>query len=104
MATYGTLQPGQRNHHVVSMIAGRWVNGHVVGRLLDCGWAVSMGYPAFARDGQDQVAVQVLESEQLIEHWERLDFFEGPAYQRVVVEVHTEEGVIEASIYVASDA
>jgi gamma-glutamylcyclotransferase (GGCT)/AIG2-like uncharacterized protein YtfP len=36
----------------------------------------------------------------LVDHWHRLDAFEGPGYRRVTVDVRTEEGLLPASIYV----
>ncbi len=42
----------------------------------------------------------MLESEQLSEHLERLDDFEGPGYARALTEVTTSAGKVEAFIYV----
>lgn len=62
-----------------------------------------MGYPALVLDAANRIAVQILESESLPEHWERLDEFEGPAYQRVITTAITDDGEFEVSVYVASD-
>lgn len=104
LATYGTLAPGRRNHHHVSMIDGRWISGHVVGTLVDKGWAVEMGYPAFDPNGNEQIEVWMLESKDLPEHWPRLDEFETEAYRRVMVPVFTEAGEVMASIYIATES
>jgi gamma-glutamylcyclotransferase (GGCT)/AIG2-like uncharacterized protein YtfP len=46
------------------------------------------------------VEVQIFESADLPSHWPRLDDFEGPGYQRVVVPVETADGRLKASYYV----
>jgi len=57
-------------------------------------------YPALVLDPDGPtVDVYVLESVNLPAHWARLDTFEGPGYQRVVVTVYTAEGEREAQIY-----
>lgn len=101
LAIYGTLAPGQVNHHHVADLKGRWRAGRVYGRLLAEGWGAQHGCPGVILDpAGDAVAVQVLESADLPEHWDRLDAFEGPGYRRVVVSVRLDDGeTIEASIY-----
>jgi len=42
---YGSLLPGQSNHHVVSSYAHTCKSGQIAGRLVDCG-----SYPAAVRD------------------------------------------------------
>jgi gamma-glutamylcyclotransferase (GGCT)/AIG2-like uncharacterized protein YtfP len=101
LATYGTLGPGKPNHHHLSMIDGNWSTGSVRGFLHDAGWGADLGFPAIVLDPTGpEVSVDVLESEQLSEHLERLDDFEGPAYARVLTEVATSSGKVEAFIYV----
>jgi len=70
---------------------------------VEHGWAVEMGYPALALDGDAVIAVQLLESVELPEHWDRLDAFEGPAYRRVTVDVDTDEGTMQAQVYIAAE-
>ena len=102
LAMYGTLRPGRSNHHVVSTIPGSWVPGIVRGWLVEEGWAATEGYPALRLDPAGPgVSVDVLVSEELHRHWERLDDFEGEGYRRVVVEVETDSGVISAQVYEA---
>ena len=102
LATYGTLAPGRPNHHQLDGLDGRWLEGHVYGTLVDAGWGASLGYPALVLDsGGTAVEVHVFESLDLPAHWSRLDEFEGPGYERVVTTVHTSDGDVEASIYVA---
>jgi gamma-glutamylcyclotransferase (GGCT)/AIG2-like uncharacterized protein YtfP len=49
------------------------------------------------------VEVHVFESRALLDHWDRLDAFEGSGYRRVAVDVSTDEGVLPASIYVLAE-
>ena len=101
LATYGSLAPGRPNQHELEGLEGRWFAGHVNGMLVHAGWGAGLGYPALVLDpnGSD-VRVDVLESADLPAHWERLDAFEGPGYQRVVARVRTSIGEVYASIYV----
>jgi gamma-glutamylcyclotransferase (GGCT)/AIG2-like uncharacterized protein YtfP len=104
LATYGTLAPGQPNHHQLDGLVGRWTEGHVRGRLVKSGWGAALGYPALVLDPEgSSVTVQVFESADLPAHWARLDHFEGAGYERVDVEVRTPAGPVAASVYVAQD-
>ncbi len=88
LAAYGSLLPGENNHHHVATLAGRWVEGTVEGTLHDRGWAARQGYPGFVPGGSgDRVAVRVLESPALPDAWDRLDAFEGEAYRRILAPV-----------------
>lgn len=101
LIAYGTLAPGRPNHHQLAALEGRWIPGVVRGDLVSAGWGDELGYPALVLkpDGVPH-DVQVFESEDLPAHWERLDEFEGPGYQRVISAVETESGPMYASIYV----
>jgi gamma-glutamylcyclotransferase (GGCT)/AIG2-like uncharacterized protein YtfP len=101
LAAYGSLAPGRPNHHHVVGLRGRWFTGEVHGRLVEAGWGAPLGYPALTlhADGSP-VGVQVLESADLAAHWSRLDDFEGSGYARVLTTVHTDNGDVEAFIYV----
>jgi gamma-glutamylcyclotransferase (GGCT)/AIG2-like uncharacterized protein YtfP len=105
LATYGSLAPGRPNHHQLDGVQGRWFTGHVNGVLIQAGWGAGLGYPALVvdPDGSD-IRVDVFESVELPAHWERLDAFEGPGYQRVVTIVRTSTGDVDASIYVLVEA
>ncbi|MEL6827871.1 MAG: gamma-glutamylcyclotransferase [Pseudomonadota bacterium] len=100
LATYGTLAPGRANHHQLDGMRGQWRKGYVRGTLVDSGWGAAEGYPGIylGSDGT-RVDVDVFESPDLPEHWPRLDEFEGTEYERVIADIHTEAGVIAASIY-----
>jgi gamma-glutamylcyclotransferase (GGCT)/AIG2-like uncharacterized protein YtfP len=100
LATYGSLAPTGPNHHQLDGLDGRWLDGHVRGRLVNAGWGAGLGYPALILDPEGpEVPVQVFESVDLPDHWSRLDDFEGPGYQRIVTRVHTSAGDVDAFIY-----
>ena len=107
LAVYGSLAPGRPNHDQLAGLNGDWVPGTVKGILKDEGWGASIGYPGIILDpsGPD-VAVQIFQSADLPQHWDRLDAFEGSEYRRAVTDVRTAEGEVQAQIYVvaASDS
>lgn len=100
LATYGTLAPGQVNHHVMDGMHGRWMTGHVRGTLIAEGWGADHGCPGIIPDpAGSEVAVHIFESADLPQHWTRLDAFEGAEYQRQTVEAATPDGPKRVSIY-----
>lgn len=100
LATYGTLAPGEINHHQLDGLKGSWSRGTVRGRLLEEGWGAAHNCPGMVPDaGGDAIVVHIFESDELPAHWARLDAFEGREYRREVVTVATPDGEIEASIY-----
>ena len=104
LATYGTLSPGQRNHHQLAGLEGRWRRGTVRGRLAAAGWATPLGYPALILDSAGPlVDVHLFESSDLPDHWYRLDEFEGAEYRRVITQVRTSDGDVPAWIYVLAE-
>jgi gamma-glutamylcyclotransferase (GGCT)/AIG2-like uncharacterized protein YtfP len=103
--TYGTLSPGQPNEHVLSDVRGSWRRATVRGRLFPEGWGAALGYPGIvlAEDGEE-VAGFVFTSEQLADHWERLDRFEGKGYERARTRATLPDGNgVEAYVYVLRD-
>jgi gamma-glutamylcyclotransferase (GGCT)/AIG2-like uncharacterized protein YtfP len=100
-ATYGTLAPGRVNHQQLAELKGRWQQGTVRGRLVDAGWGAALGYPGLVLDPLGPVVeVYLFESSELPDHWSRLDEFEGTGYRRVVTQVRTADGELNAWIYV----
>ncbi|HYR07850.1 MAG TPA: gamma-glutamylcyclotransferase [Longimicrobium sp.] len=88
LAVYGTLAPGQPNHHIVAPLGGEWAQGSIEGDLYPVGWGAALGYPAFRpRAGAPGVAVHVLAAPKLAAAWPELDRFEGPGYRRILVPV-----------------
>ncbi len=101
LAVYGSLAPGRPNHHQLKDLSGRWIDGTVRGRLLEQGWGSELGYPGIVLDPDGPtVGVQLFESSDLPNHWNRLDSFEGSGYRRTATPVNTAEGDLRASIYV----
>ena len=101
LATYGTLSPGRVNHSQLAGLKGKWRQGTVRGKLVDGGWGSALGYPGLVLDPRGPVVeVHLFESPDLPGHWTRLDEFEGDGYRRVVTQVHTADGGLDAWIYV----
>lgn len=105
LATYGTLAPGRPNHRQLAALSGQWSRGRVRGKLVEAGWGASLGYPGLVLDRNGaELDVQLFQSDDLPEHWSRLDAFEGDGYRRVIASVLTDDGEIDAFIYVLADA
>jgi gamma-glutamylcyclotransferase (GGCT)/AIG2-like uncharacterized protein YtfP len=87
------------------MLHGAWTTGEVRGRLVEHGWGAALGYPGLVLAPEGEVVtVELLSSEDLPNHWARLDAFEGAEYRRVVTTIVTAAGDVEAYIYVLADA
>ena len=85
---YGTLMPNCPNGHVLEEIVGKFVPATVQGKLIDAGWSASMGYPGIRLDaGSDTIHGYLFYSSNLINHWDRLDEFEGAEFERTPVTV-----------------
>ena len=99
---YGTLAPGRSNAHVLEGVSGTWESATVRGRLLPEGWGAAAGFPAIVLDEDEpEVDGLLFSSEELGEHWERLDLFEGEGYDRVLTPVRLgSHGEVPAYIYV----
>ncbi len=99
---YGTLAPGKPNEHVLAQLAGNWQEASVKGILYDQSWGAPPGCPGIVLgEHGDSVKGFIFSSEDLIDHWSRLDDFEGSAYQRVSTLAHLDDdGAIETQIYV----
>ena len=109
LAVYGTLAPGQPNHHVVAPLGGEWTDGVIEGDLFRVGWGAALGYPGFRpRTGGGEVAVKVLRTPALEAAWPELDRFEGPGYRRILVPVFRPTGgrtlYTVANLYAAAEA
>ena len=82
---YGTLAPGRPNEHVLADVEGQWQEASVRGFLREEGWGAELGFPGIDLDPEGPIVDGFLFSSQhLAEHWQRLDAFEGSAYERVV--------------------
>ena len=104
LAVYGSLAPGRENEAQLRDLSGDWIDGcHVTGDLVDSGWGKQIGYPALRWSfAGAAVPIQLFVSRDLPRHWARLDEFEGADYLRIVVPVHSDDGVIAlANLYAA---
>ncbi|MEM7058083.1 MAG: molybdenum cofactor guanylyltransferase MobA [Pseudomonadota bacterium] len=100
LATYGTLAPGQVNHHQLQNMPGAWSTGTVRGHLHREGWGAAHNCPGIVLDPDGQeVAVHIFTSPDLPAHWDRLDAFEGVEYRRITTTAETADGPVEVSIY-----
>lgn len=107
LAVYGTLAPGQPNHHVVAPLGGEWADGVIEGDPFPEGWGATLGYPACRpRAGGPAITVKVLSAPALGRAWPELDHFEGPGYRRILVPVLTPERrpYTVANLYAAAGA
>ena len=100
--TYGTLQPGGPNEHILGEHTGTWLPASVRGKLTTAGWGASMGFPALTLDQSGEwVEGQVFESDALESLWPELDAFEGEEYQRVLTPALLDSGEeIDTYVYV----
>ena len=98
---YGTLAPGRANEHQLDSLEGTWVQARVRGYLFEAGWGAAQGFPGIRLDNVGpEVSGWLFRSRDLVEHWERLDRFEGPGYRRVEVTARVTSGeILPAYIY-----
>lgn len=95
LATYGTLQPGESNYHIVSGIEGSWLKGKIRGSVHQF-----EGYPRFIWEADgEEVDSSVLISEFLPEHMHRIDQFEGENYSRILVPVTIDDCTLVCNVY-----
>lgn len=105
LAVYGSLAPGEVNHHELAGLSGEWSSGYITGRLVMKGWGADLGYPALTPDASgERIGVKLFHSSDLPAYWNRLDEFEGEGYRRAVISVSTDNGPIEAWIYLNAEA
>lgn len=98
---YGTLMPNCPNGHVLEEIVGKFVPATVKGYLKDAGWSAGMGYPGIKLDEEgDTVHGFLFYSDNLINHWDYLDEFEGAEFERQNVTVERyDEFEVDTYIY-----
>lgn len=99
---YGTLMPNCPNGHVLEEIVGKFVPATVKGHLKDAGWSASMGYPGIKLDEDgDTIHGFLFYSNNLINHWDNLDEFEGAEFERHPITVERyDELDVDTYIYV----
>ena len=83
LVVYGTLAPGQPNHHVIQAIEGSWRPCRLNAVVKELhGLPVMTWLPR----GRLTVNALLFESDDLPGHWQVLDRFEGTGYRRHLVE------------------
>lgn len=99
---YGTLAPGRPNDHVLEPIDGTWKKATVRGNLRAEGWGADIGYPGIVLDEEgEEIEGHLFISENLPNHWDAIDEFEGEGYERVATQATLEdESSVDAYIYV----
>lgn len=102
---YGSLGPGGPNHGLLEHLGGEWMPASVRGHLIDAGWGAEMGYPGIVLDDDGEpVAGYVFACEDLVDHWDELDAFEGRQYRRVATVARlADDTTVEAFVYVLRD-
>ena len=98
---YRTLAPGRPNEHVLGEIEESWEAATVTGTLHQAGWGADMGYPGIELEEQgDEIQGFLFSSEELSDHWTKLDEFEGKAYERLLAAVKLADNrTVDAYIY-----
>ncbi len=98
---YGTLGPGRPNEHILDAVGGSWKAASVRGTLRHEGWGAELGYPGIDLDENgEEIEGFLFASENLSDHWDALDKFEGEAYERVLAVARLKDGrSVEAHIY-----
>lgn len=105
LAVYGSLAPGEVNHQVIADLPGTWEDGIVTGVLQPPEPGSASHFPALRwRAGGPPVTARLLVSDALPAQWGRLDAFEGTAYRRILVPVHSESGALLAVANLYADA
>lgn len=95
LVVYGTLAPGQPNHHVIAGIAGSWFDCVVRGSVR-----LERGLPVFAwNPSGPEVRAQLFVSADLPKSWSQIDDFEGSAYRRHLIPVKQEGDFAVANVY-----
>ena len=102
---YGTLMPNSPHANILENIIGKFVPATVTGFLKDEGWSASMGYPGIKLNKEgDTIHGFLFYSNNLINHWENLDEFEGKEFIRVQTTVERyDELQVNTFIYVLKE-
>ena len=95
LAVYGSLRPGESNHNQLATVPGNWQDGSVKGSIKRPGEYLEFTWDVCS----SEVAVKVLTSDRLCDHFDRLDEFEGEDYRRILVPVMIAEKVQICHIY-----
>jgi gamma-glutamylcyclotransferase (GGCT)/AIG2-like uncharacterized protein YtfP len=105
LIVYGSLAPGRSNYHHVATLGGDWILGWITGDRVPIGWGAELGYAAVRRRASgERIPAWLLCSAALPTAWDRLDAFEGAAYQRLLAPFETEAGIVAVGYFYAAAA
>jgi gamma-glutamylcyclotransferase (GGCT)/AIG2-like uncharacterized protein YtfP len=105
LAVYGSLAPGEANHHLIADLPGTWEEGVVTGMLRTRDTDPATAFPVLQwRAGGPPVPASLFVSDALPQHWARLDAFEGESYRRILVPVQSGDGALIAVANAYADA
>ncbi|MEN4982458.1 gamma-glutamylcyclotransferase family protein [Acinetobacter modestus] len=98
---YSTLGPNRPNAHIMEKIGGTWPKAHLFGTLKEQGWGAEFGFPGIVLDQSEHlVSGFVFFSDNLEQHWQELNEFEGTGYQRVPVKAYLSTcEVVDSYVY-----
>ena len=101
LAVYGSLMRGGESHHEIRDLEGAWQRGTVRGWVYEITWGPAQGWEGLSLDATGPpVEVDVLESDALPRHLDRLDRSAGSGYRRVPTTVLLDsESTVTAQIY-----
>ncbi|CAA6810153.1 MAG: FIG00388275: hypothetical protein [uncultured Sulfurovum sp.] len=103
---YGTLMPNCPNGHILENIQGKFIPATITGELIAAGWSASMGYPGIKLDNKvDTVHGYLFYSQNLEDHWDYLDGFEGEEFIRTEVSAERyDELDVDTFVYVLKES
>ena len=95
LAVYGTLAPDKANASQLEGLEGHWDEGNVSGTIIE-----NDGFLEFYWTlNPTKIAVKVFSADELASQLDRLDRFEGPRYQRILVPIFTNGTTSVCQIY-----
>ena len=98
---YGTLQIGKQHENILKDLDGNWQKGYVYGKLTNTSNNSDYGYPCLELDKKgEKIHGMIFSSKKFRKKIREIDEFEGKNYQRVVAEIHSNNGSkIQAYLY-----
>jgi len=101
LAVYGSLMRGGDAHHELQGLEGTWQHGVVNGWAYEITWGPAEGLEGLSLDTSGpSVGVDVIESQSLDRHLDRLDRSFGRGYRRIATTVQLDDGsLVTADLY-----
>lgn len=99
LASYGTFRPEEPNHVLLSDISGCWDDCITEGYI-----ACINNLPYFTWNVQgEKIEMKIFSSPELPKHISRIDSFEGPDYERILIPTSSNNGIVVVNIYAKKD-